>query len=157
MPARYCRSSSRHVPERRVDLEDLIAEGRLRSQDPDRGQLTETLAAAERDLEAASANVDRFAPWAEAMLYEAGLRAARVIVMSAGYRIAADRGHVTAIDAADTLTSGRHHAIFVRLHRLRRSRHEFMYETAPDPGIQQLEMARSDVEALIAIARRRLQ
>jgi hypothetical protein len=144
------------MPDRRVDLADLIADGRLRLQDPDSGLLEEMLEQAERDLEAASANQERFAPWAETMLYEAGLRAARVIVMAAGYRIAADRGHVTALDAADALTASRHHRIFVRLHRLRRWRHEFMYQTAPDPGTQELEQARSDVEKLIRVARRRL-
>ena len=110
----------------------------------------------ERDLEAASANEDRYAPWAETMLYEAGLRAARVVVMAAGYRIAADRGHVTAIDAADTLTSGRHHRIFVRFHRLRRRRNEFMYETSAEPGSQELATARADVAQLIAIARQQI-
>ena len=109
-----------------------------------------------RDVEAAAANESRFASWAETMLYEAGLRAARAIVMAAGYRIAVDRGHVTAIDAADALTDGRHHRVFVRLHRLRRRRHEFMYETAADPGAQELATAREDVKNLIALARRRI-
>lgn len=144
------------MPEPRPKIADLIAAGRLRPQEPDRNALIETLDLAERDLEAASANEDRFAPWAETMLYEAGLRAARVIVMAAGHRIAADRGHVTAIDAADALTSGRHHRIFVRLHRLRRRRHEFMYETAAEPGAQELAAARADVTQLIGIARQRI-
>jgi hypothetical protein len=144
------------MPERRATVDDLVAEGRLRPQEPDLDALAETLDLAERDLEAAAANESRFAPWAETMLYEAGLRAARAIVMAAGYRIAADRGHVTAVDAADALTGGRHHRIFVRLHRLRRRRHEFMYETAADPGAQELATARQDVEMLIALARARI-
>lgn len=135
----------------------MIAAGRLRAQEPDHAALVETLDLAERDLEAAAANKDRFAPWAETMLYEAGLRAARVIVMAAGYRISADRGHVTAIDAADALTDGGHHRAFIRLHRLRRRRHEFMYETAPEPGAQELATARDDVEKLIALARARVR
>lgn len=106
------------MPEPRLRIADLVAAGRLRAQEPDPDALEESLNLAERDLDAAAANRDRFAPWAETMLYEAGLRAARAIVMAAGYRISADRGHVTAIDAADALTDGRHHRIFVRLHRL---------------------------------------
>lgn len=144
------------MPEPLPKIADLIAAGRLRLQEPDRDALIETLDLAERDLEAASANEDRYAPWAETMLYEAGLRAARVVVMAAGYRIAADRGHVTAIDAADTLTSGRHHRIFVRFHRLRRRRNEFMYETSAEPGSQELATARADVTQLIAIARQQI-
>lgn len=85
------------------------------------------------------------------MLYEAGLRCARAIVQAAGYRIAADRGHVTAIDAADALT-GAHHRLFVRLHRMRRHRHEFMYESAPEPSPGDLEQGRQDVEALLRVA-----
>lgn len=144
------------MPERRPNVADLVAEGRLRPQESDPNTLAETLDLAERDLEAAAANKERFAPWAETMLYEAGLRAARAIVMATGYRISADRGHVTAIDAADALTDGRHHRIFVRLHRLRRRRHEFMYEAAAEPGAQELATAREDVEALIELARARL-
>src|SRR5688572_14259878 len=98
----------------------LVAAGELREQAPDWQMLLETLELAERDLEAAAANASRFPPWAETMIYGAGLRAARVIVMAAGYRIAAERGHVTAINAADALTEEVHHRIFVRLHRLRR-------------------------------------
>ena len=134
----------------------MIAAGRLRAQEPDPTAIVESLDLAERDLEAAAANKDRFAPWAETMLYEAGLRAARAIVMAAGYRVSADRGHVTAIDAADALTGGIHHRIFVRLHRLRRRRHEFMYETAAEPGAQELATARADVTQLIGIARQRI-
>jgi len=145
------------MPERRrPDVADLVAEGRLRLQEPDLDALNETLDLAERDVEAAAANESRYAPWAETMLYEAGLRSARVIVMAAGYRIAVDRGHVTAIDAADALTDRRHHRVFVRLHRLRRHRHEFMYETAAEPGAQELATARQDVETLIEVARKRI-
>lgn len=144
------------MPELHPKLADLVAEGRLRPQEPDPVALAETLDLAERDLEAAAANEGRFAPWAETMLYEASLRAARAIVLAAGYRIAADRGHVTAIDAADALTGGRHHRVFVRLHRLRRRRHEFMYETAAEPGAQELATARQDVETLIEVARKRI-
>ena len=144
------------MPDRRPNVADLVAQGRLRPQEPDLDALTVTLDLAERDLDAAAANEARFAPWAETMLYEAGLSAARAIVMAAGYRIAADRGHVTAIDAADALTDGRQHRIFVRLHRLRRRRHEFMYETAADPGAQELAAAREDVVTLIAHARGRI-
>lgn len=145
------------MPEPRPKLAELIAAGRLRPQEPDDDALMETLELAERDLEAAAANTDQFAPWAETMLYEAGLRAARVIVMAGGYRIAADRGHVTAIDAADALTSHRHHRIFVRLHRLRRRRHEFMYETPAEPGGQELSTARADITQLIGIARKQIR
>jgi hypothetical protein len=139
-----------------VLLADLVREGRLRRHEPDLDAIAETLVLAERDLEAAAANAQQFPSWAETMLYEAGLRAARAIVMAAGYRIAADRGHATAIDAADALTDQRHHRLFVRLHRLRRRRHEFIYESTVEPGVQELETARSDVTKLIRIARRRV-
>lgn len=92
------------MPERPATVADLVAAGRLRSQEPDQNALREMLDLADLDLEAAALNENRFAPWSETMLYEAGLRAARVIVMAAGFRIAAERGHVTAIDAADALT-----------------------------------------------------
>jgi hypothetical protein len=108
---------------------------------------------AERDLEAAAAVAKRFPAWAETMIYEAGLRAARVTVMAAGYRIAAERGHVTALNAADALTGEEHHRTFLRLHRLRRRRAEFMYEAASEPGAQELATARSDALTLIEIAR----
>ena len=134
----------------------LVAAGELREQAPDWQMLLETLELAERDLEAAAANASQFPPWAETMIYGAGLRAARVIVMAAGYRIAAERGHVTAINAADALTEEVHHRIFVRLHRLRRRRHEFMYEAASEPGAQELATAEHDARQLIAIARDRV-
>lgn len=137
-----------------VDLETLVADGRLRTQGPDRSMLAAVLAAAHGDIEAASAVATASPSWSEAMLYEAGLRACRVIVQAAGFRIAADRGHVTAIDAADALTDGAHHIRLVRLHRMRRMRHEFMYENGRPPSDSDLQQARIDVLALLEQARR---
>ena len=137
---------------RLADLAELIADGLLRLQPPDKAALEQALEAAARDVEAARANVGDFPSWAEAMFYEAGLRSARAIVGAAGYRVATERGHATAIDAADALTSGAHHVIFIRLHRMRRTRHEFMYETRPEPSRQDLDRAERDVEALIGLA-----
>lgn len=135
-----------------VDLDELIADGRLRPQPPDAVALRAMLAAARADV-AASRIVRRASPsWSETMLYEAGLRASRVIVQAHGFRIAAERGHVTAIDAADGLTDGRMHRRFVRLHRMRRTRHVFMYEVGRDPSGTDLDQARVDVEALLLLA-----
>lgn len=136
-----------------VAIEDLVYEGRLRPQRPDSLALSAMLDAAVGDLEAAAANDVTFPSWAMSMRYEAGLRCARAIVQAAGYRIAADRGHLTAIDAADVLTGGRHHLVFVRLHRMRRTRHEFMYEVGADPSIEDLDLARMDVLTLIDLAK----
>jgi multidrug efflux pump subunit AcrA (membrane-fusion protein) len=132
----------------------LVAEGRLVAQVPDNRALRETLDTAERDIRAADANLEAFRPWSDAMLYEAGLRAARAIVQAGGFRIDAGAGaHKTTIDAADALTDGAHHAIFVRLHRMRRRRNDFMYETAPEPTASDLTQARADVVKLIVVAR----
>lgn len=137
---------------RLVDLAELIADGLLHLQPPDRAALEVSLDAARRDLDAASANVAAFPAWAETIFYEAGLRCARAIVGAGGYRISSERGHVTAIDAADALTGGSHHAIFVRLHRMRRTRHEFLYQSRPDPSRTDLDRAARDVERLVEVA-----
>ena len=135
-------------------IADLVEAGRLIPQAPDARALGDALAAASRDLLAADANRETFTPWADAMLYEAGLRCARVIVLAGGYRIdAGAKAHMTAIDGADALTGHRHHRLFVRLHRMRRRRNDFMYATAPDPTEQDLSQARLDVEAVLALAR----
>lgn len=135
-------------------LQQMLDAGRLIVQAPDRVALSQVIENADRDVLAADANVVTFSPWAEAMLYEAGLRAARVIVQAAGYRIDAGAGaHMTAIDAADAVTGGTHHTVFVRLHRMRRRRNSFMYETTPDPSESDLAQARLDVLAVIQVAK----
>lgn len=136
----------------------FIAEGRLIVQAPDALTLAATLDGAERDVAAADANIEHFIPWADAMLYEAGLRSARAIVQAHGFRIdAGARAHITAIDAADALTDGALHLLFVRLHRMRRRRNDFMYATTIDPTQQDLAQARVDVVALIAAARQAIE
>jgi hypothetical protein len=135
-------------------IRQLVLEGRLITQVPDKRALDETLDGADRDVQAADANLATFNTWSDAMLYEAGLRAARAIVQAAGYRIDAGAGaHKTTIDAADALMDGRHHSVFVRLHRMRRRRNDFMYGTAPDPTERDLNQGRADVVALIGVAR----
>lgn len=68
----------------RPSLGEMLAEGRLVAQVPDRVTLGAMVDSAERDVAAADANQASFSPWADAMLYEAGLRSARVIVQAAG-------------------------------------------------------------------------
>ncbi len=137
-----------------VTIGRLVAEGRLVQQLPDKATLRATLDSAERDVLAADANLEAFSPWSDAMLYEAGLRSARAIVQASGFRIdAGARAHVTTIDAADALTDGARHPIFVRLHRMRRRRNEFMYGMSPDPSASDLAQARRDALALLSLAR----
>lgn len=139
-------------------IEDMLDAGRLVTQASDRLALAQVIGSAERDVLAADANIATFSPWADAMLYEAGLRAARVIVQAAGYRIDAGAGaHVTAIDAADAVTGRTHHTVFVRLHRMRRRRNNFMYETTPDPSESDLTQARTDVRSLIEVAKQAVE
>jgi len=134
-------------------IEDLVADGRLVPQPPDGRALQAVLAAGRRDLDAAESNRAAYAPWADAMLYEAGLRAARVIVQAAGYRIDSGKGaHATTVDAADVLMGERSHPVFARLHRMRRRRNDFMYETAPEPTEADLDQARADVTVLLGLA-----
>jgi hypothetical protein len=133
-------------------IEELTADGRLRPQRPDRHTLEKTLESAQQDVNAAAAMEGTSLAWAESILYEAGLRCARVTVQAAGWRITADRGHQTAIDAADALTGGRLHRQFLRLHRMRRVRHEFMYEVGREPTQADIEQARRDVAVLLAEA-----
>jgi hypothetical protein len=121
-----------------ADLGQLVAQSRLRPQQPNLRAQQAVIQAAEHDIEASDAMRDTAPSWAQTMLYEAGLRCSRVIVQAAGYRIAADRGHMTAITAADTLTSGSHHRLFVRLDRMRRTRHDFMYEIGREPSSDEL-------------------
>lgn len=138
----------------RPAIENLVAQGRLVAQAADIRALEAMIDEADRDIAAADANVNAFGSWADAMLYESGLRSARVIVMAGGFRIVArDRAHVSTIDAADELTEGAHHAVFVRLHRMRRRRNEFMYEASVDPTVSDIEQARKDITLLLELAR----
>lgn len=119
--------------------------------------ITELVSSGRRDLEAAESNRATYAPWSDAMLYEAGLRAARVIVQSAGHRIDAGKGaHAATIDAADVLTGQTHHRQFTRLQRMRRRRNDFMYDTAPEPTHADLDRARLDVTLLLDVAQKAL-
>jgi len=140
-----------------ASITELVSSGRLVPQPPDAAALLAVLVAGRRDLEAAESNRVTYAPWSDAMLYEAGLRAARVIVQAAGYRIDSGKGaHAATIDAADMLTDQRHHPEFTRLQRMRRRRNDFMYDTAPEPTSADLNRARLDVSLLLDLAQKAL-
>ncbi len=64
---------------------------------------------------------------------------------------------MTAIDAADALTSGNHHMIFVQFHRLRRCWNDVMYETAAEPGFAGARDGEIRRYPEIAIARQQIQ
>ena len=132
----------------------LVDEGRLVAQSADARMLADMIDQAAHDIAAPDANKGTFGAWADAMLYEAGLRSVRAVVQANGYRIVVrDRAHMTAIDAADALTGGIHYTVFTRLHRMRRRRNEFMYEATAEPTDADLQQARRDVSLLLTLAR----
>jgi hypothetical protein len=62
------------------------------------------------------------------------------------------RAYAVTIDAADPLTSQRHHLEFTRLQRMRRRRNDFMYDVASQPTQTDLDRARLDVSLLLSAA-----
>ncbi|NPV87047.1 MAG: HEPN domain-containing protein [Anaerolineae bacterium] len=129
-----------------MPYERLIREGRIKPYRARSSEIAQLLKVAERDLQAASRNLNDSPDWAYSMAYNAVLQASRALVLSEGYRPRGGEQHATVVEfIEEKLGSG--YTKQVRLFdQMRRKRHRVIYETA---GL----ISKSEAEQVIAFAK----
>lgn len=102
-----------------------------------------------KDLQTAKVNLTIDEEWSYAIAYHAVLRAGRALMMSFGYRPRGKDQHSTVVRFTSIVFGAQFNDLIRKFDRMRRKRHDFIYN--PDRPIprQESEHSIKDAEALV--------
>jgi uncharacterized protein (UPF0332 family) len=140
----------------------LLEDRRIEREPTARGQASEQLAAARRDLGTAHGLLAGENEWAYAIAYNAMLLAGRAVMFSEGYRPTATGGHAAVVEFL-RIRLGRSFAEMIQtMDRMRRQRHRIVYDAPGTVSPSQIREAvqiagqfLSEIETLIVRKRKR--
>ncbi len=120
-----------------MNYENFIRDKLIKRQKPDFKQISYQMRRSLRDLKTAEANLKIDLTWSLTIAYHAMIRAGRALMFAKGYLPTSKRSHKTIVEFTK-LTLGQDYYILVsRFNRLRRKRHNFIYDSKN--GITQSE------------------
>lgn len=104
-------------------------DGLIKTAVPDPDQVAKQLRRASKDLLAAEAVCPTDRTWAFTIAYHAMIRAGRGYMLSRGYLPTTVNSHKTVIDFAREELGGQFEDLLRRFDRMRRKRHDFIYDS----------------------------
>lgn len=127
----------------------LLRQKLLRKQTPDFQQIDNQIIRALKDLKAAEANLAIDLSWAVAIAYHAMIRAGRALIYSRGYLPTSKRTHKTVVDVAGVILGTDYQELIARFNRLRRKRHDFIYDSKNQTTLREARLALKTARELI--------
>jgi len=95
---------------------------------PDFKQIEYQIRRARKDLSTSKSNLSIDSTWAYTIAYHAMIRASKALMYSKGYLPTARRSHKTIVEFAKLLLGTEYEALVRRFNRMRRKRHDFIYD-----------------------------
>lgn len=112
-------------------------------------QIYNFLSRSRQDLKTAKSNLTIDEAWSYAIAYHAMLRAGRSLMMSFGYRPLGKDQHATVVRFTSVVFGNKTKNLIHKFDRMRRKRHNFIYEPNRPIPRQEAEQAVTDAEALV--------
>lgn len=112
-------------------------------------QIYNFLSRSRQDLKTAKSNLTIDEAWSYAIAYHAMLRAGRSLMMSFGYRPLGKDQHATVVRFTSVVFGNKTKNLIHKFDRMRRKRHNFIYEPNRPIPRQEAEQAVADAEALV--------
>jgi uncharacterized protein (UPF0332 family) len=112
-----------------MGYESWRRDGRIKAANPDPDQVVKQLGRALKDLRAAEAVSSTDRTWAFTIAYHAMVRAGRALMLSLGYLPTNLNSHRTVIEFARGEPGDRFGELLRRFDRMRRKRHDFIYDS----------------------------
>jgi uncharacterized protein (UPF0332 family) len=119
---------------------------------PDQRQISKQLDRASIDLQTASelCAIDR--TWCFTIAYQAMIRAGRAFMFSQGYLPTSMNSHITVIDFVRDAFGSQTASLVLRFERMRRKRHDFLYDsvnhTTEQEALEAIQTARELVRTI---------
>ena len=112
-----------------MTYEIFLRSNLIKRQKPDFKQISHQLQRALKDLKTAEANLKIDLTWSSTIAYHAMIRAGRALMYSKGYLPTTKRSHKTIVEITKLILSHEYDTLVSRFNRLRRKRHDFIYDS----------------------------
>jgi len=112
-----------------MHYERFLRDRLIKRQTPDFKQIGKQLQRSLKDLKTSEANLKIDLTWSLAIAYHAMIRAGRALMYSKGYLPTTKGSHKTIIEFTKLLLGHEYYVLVGKFNRLRRKRHDFIYES----------------------------
>lgn len=130
-------------------FEELENKGLIRETKINFKQIYDFLLRSRQDLQTSKANLSIDEAWSYAIAYHVMLRAGRSLMMSFGYRPLGKDQHATVVRFTSIVFGNEFKDLIHKFDRIRRKRHNFIYEPNRPIPRQEAEQAIKDAEELL--------
>jgi len=130
-------------------VEELENKGLIRETKVNFKQIYDFLLRSKQDLQTSKSNLSIDEAWSYAIAYHAMLRAGRSLMMSFGYRPLGKDQHATVVRFTSIVFGNEFKDLIHKFDRMRRKRHNFIYEPNRPIPRQEAEQAIIDAKELL--------
>jgi len=132
-----------------VQFEELEEKGLIQKIKINFKQTYNFLLRSKKDLQTSKANLTIDKEWSYTIAYHAMLRAGRALIMSFGYRPRGRDQHATVVRFTTVVFGDKFKDLIRNFDRMRRKRHDFIYEPNRPIPRQESEQSIKDAEVLV--------
>ena len=132
-----------------MQFDELENKGLIRRTKINFKQIYNFLSRSRQDLQTSKSNLSIDEAWSYAIAYHAMLRAGRSLMMSFGYRPLGKDQHATVVRFTSIVFGNEIKGLIQNFDRMRRKRHDFIYEPNRPIPRQEAEQAIADAEELV--------
>jgi len=141
-----------------MTYERFLKDKLVKKQKPDFKQISYQLRRSSKDLKTAKANLKIDLTWALAIAYHAMIRAGRALMFAKGFLPTTKRSHKTIVEFTKLILGHEYDTLVSRFNRLRRKRHDFIYESknhiTHSEAKSCLETAKNLIERIITLVKK---
>jgi len=112
-----------------VTYKKFIQNNLIKKQKPDFEQISKQLHRSLQDLNTSKANLSIDLTWSYTISYHAMIRAGRALMFSKGYLPTVKNSHKTIVEFTRMILGDEYREITGRFNRMRRRRHDFIYDS----------------------------
>jgi len=138
-----------------MNYEKFLKDNLVKKQKPDFEQIKYQLKRANKDLKTAESVLSIDLTWAFAIAYHAMIRASKALMYSKGYLPTAKKSHKTIVEFTKLILGDEYDNLIARFNRMRRQRHDFIYESKNFITIHEakssIETAKRLIEEIVAL------
>ncbi|MFH1768345.1 MAG: HEPN domain-containing protein [Candidatus Omnitrophota bacterium] len=141
-----------------MSYERFVKANLVKEVKPDSAQVSHQLKRALKDLNTAKANLEIDRIWSLTIAYHAMLRAGRAFMFSKGYLPTTSNAHKTIVEFMKILLKGEYQETVAKFNRLRRRRHDFIYDSKNHVNFQEaknaLDTARKLINKIVSLVKK---
>lgn len=132
-----------------MNYRELEAQQLIEKVDANLARAIEILRKSRKDLFTARSNLSIDEEWSYTIAYHAMLRAGRALMLSEGYRPKGRDQHKTVVIFTGQVLGEKFRRLTTNFDRMRRKRHDFIYEPEKPIARQEAEQAIADAQRLL--------